>query len=290
MPSKLQRMQDEIIPHLEPGRVPSTVDPDAINPSQGGKRQPKRPVRISAWKLAKLDSNEAVRAGAKARASSSVLRPVASRGQYDADQFSSGNVSGRSSDVGLHGEAQAGTLRSSPLKSPYPPSLASAEELNTYPHTPSTLSSPQHASGLTSASDQRHFNPIYQTSASRSPWSVKTNGGEEAAAAGHVVDSGRLRSITNTAGNLRSSVYWDQEAGRFVSSQSTAAASSSRPGNQTELLYTGQSIFFGGPLLAGGGAERSSRTGNAGERERRSQQLPVFVPRDSDDHNLTRFP
>ncbi|CAL5406514.1 unnamed protein product [Camellia sinensis] len=65
--------QDEIIPHLQPGRLPSTVDPDAIQPDKG--KIPQRPVRISAWKLAKLDSNEAIKAGAKARASSSVLRP-----------------------------------------------------------------------------------------------------------------------------------------------------------------------------------------------------------------------
>lgn len=66
--------QDEVIPHLEPGRLPSTVDPDAVD--NKGKKPPQRPVRISAWKLAKLDSTEAMKAGAKARASSSVLRPL----------------------------------------------------------------------------------------------------------------------------------------------------------------------------------------------------------------------
>ncbi|GAU30155.1 hypothetical protein TSUD_311060 [Trifolium subterraneum] len=63
--------QDEIIHHLEPGRLPSTVDPDAIQPPDKGKKLNQRPVRISAWKLAKLDSNEAAKALAKARASSS---------------------------------------------------------------------------------------------------------------------------------------------------------------------------------------------------------------------------
>lgn len=268
--SKLPILQDEIIPHLEPNRVPSTVDPDAINPFRGGNKQPKRPVRISAWKLAKLNSNEAVKAAAKARASSSVLRPIGSRANYDTDHYSTGNASSRSSataDIGSHGDTRAGTQQSSPLRSPYP-------------QTPSTLSSPHHPGALISASDQRHFNPIYQTSASRSPWSVRTDDGEE--------PDTRSRSV---ASNLSSSVYWDQEAGRFVSSQNNTASSSRvRVGNQTELLFTGQSIFFGGPLL-GGGADRSlqRQNGGGGERGRGSQQLPVFVPRDSQDY-LSRLP
>ncbi|KAH7859718.1 hypothetical protein Vadar_004647 [Vaccinium darrowii] len=64
--------EDEIIPHLVSGRL-QTVDPDAIQPYDKEKL-PSRPVRISAWKLAKLDSNKAAKAGEKARASSSVLR------------------------------------------------------------------------------------------------------------------------------------------------------------------------------------------------------------------------
>uniref|UniRef100_A0A803N9E9 Uncharacterized protein n=1 Tax=Chenopodium quinoa TaxID=63459 RepID=A0A803N9E9_CHEQI len=51
----------------------------AIQPVDNGKRVPQRPVKISAWKLAKLDSKEAIKAGAKARASSSVLRLVSSQ-------------------------------------------------------------------------------------------------------------------------------------------------------------------------------------------------------------------
>lgn len=293
--SKLPIMQDEIIPHLEPGRIPSTVDPDVINPSEGGKKQSKRPVRISAWKLAKLDSTEAVKAAAKARASSSILRPISSQAHYDSDRCSTGTASSRSSmaaDAGLHGLARAGSLAASPMKSPYPPSRASREDLDTCPQTPSALSSPHQGSGFTSVSDQRHFNPIYQTSANRSPWSVKTTEGEEPAA-GRNADNSRLRSTANTSGNLRSSVYWDQEAGQFVSSQSNAA-SSSWAGSRTELLYTGQSIFFGSPLLGGGGAKKSSRSvssssqqlqGGAVERGRGSQQLPIFVPRDSKDHH-----
>ncbi|KAK9145546.1 hypothetical protein Sjap_005449 [Stephania japonica] len=52
---------------------------------------------ISAWQIAKLDSKEAVKAAAKARASSSVLRPLSSRHRpYEADHLSGSNVSGRS--------------------------------------------------------------------------------------------------------------------------------------------------------------------------------------------------
>ncbi|CAA6655838.1 unnamed protein product [Spirodela intermedia] len=131
---------DEIVPHLEPGRVPSTVDPDAVDPSEKGKAAPpKRPVKISAWKLAKLDSGEALKAAAKARASSSVIRPVGSHRRYDTDNCSSGAASSRSSSISvdvLH-------LRSSsPMKSSYPPSLTSREDLDAYSRTPSSFSSP----------------------------------------------------------------------------------------------------------------------------------------------------
>ncbi|KAK4489887.1 hypothetical protein RD792_000534 [Penstemon davidsonii] len=74
--------QDEIVRHLEQGRLPSTIDPDSVQPDKG-KRVP--PVRISAWKLAKLDSNEAIKAGAKARASSSVLRPISTSRPHNHD-------------------------------------------------------------------------------------------------------------------------------------------------------------------------------------------------------------
>ncbi|MCO5562190.1 hypothetical protein L7F22_015816 [Adiantum nelumboides] len=44
-----------LYPHLAPGRVPSTVDPDVDNPSmKSNSRSQKNVVKISAWKLAKL--------------------------------------------------------------------------------------------------------------------------------------------------------------------------------------------------------------------------------------------
>ena len=67
-----------MIPHLEPGMVPSSVDPDAAGQAERAARANKA-VKIIAWKLAKLDAGEAARAAAKARASSSVLRPIRGR-------------------------------------------------------------------------------------------------------------------------------------------------------------------------------------------------------------------
>ncbi len=86
--------------------MPSTKDPDAM----GAGRQPKRgpgTVRISAWRLAKLNADEAARAAAKARENSSVLKPLGARdvgGIPETDYSSSSNISSRSSlsiDYGL---------------------------------------------------------------------------------------------------------------------------------------------------------------------------------------------
>ncbi|XP_077246931.1 putative protein S-acyltransferase 19 isoform X2 [Tasmannia lanceolata] len=312
--------QDEVIPHLDPGRVPSTVDPDAIESSERGKRLPKRPVRISAWKLAKLDSNEAVRAAAKARASSSVLRPIRSRHQYDTDQCSSGNISGRSStigtDLGFNKDARMGSVRSSPLKTSYPPSRASRDDIETCNHSISSFSSPRHMNNSVGPgtpsehhqpSNVEHLNPMYRTSTDRSPWSVNSNNGYESATTGDNSDHDPIRNIMGVAEKPRSSVVWDQEAGRFTSIptsrsnnmglQSTIGSFSRAVGS--ELLYTGQSIFFGGPLVNEGlargarnGVSSSSRSVLEGastsnhqqgglESRGRFSQLPVFVPRDS---------
>ncbi|KAL3628217.1 hypothetical protein CASFOL_027263 [Castilleja foliolosa] len=87
--------QEEVAQQLGPGMVPSTVDPDAATAlSDKGKKGPKKGVKISAWKLAKLDSNEAMQAGTKARASSSVLRPLDNRCPLGSEISSSDNGSG----------------------------------------------------------------------------------------------------------------------------------------------------------------------------------------------------
>lgn len=88
--------QDEVVPHLDPSRVRSTVDPDVPSNVVGRElRMQKRPVRISAWKLAKLNAEEAALAAVKARETSSVLRHVGGRegGKTEIDYNSSGNLS-----------------------------------------------------------------------------------------------------------------------------------------------------------------------------------------------------
>lgn len=300
--------QDEIIPHLEPGRLPSTVDPDAVHPPDKGKRMPQRPVRISAWKLAKLDSNEAVKAGAKARASSSVLRPLGSKHQnYDPDHLSSSNVSGISSPTSTNQDFFRARSAKAGSKSSYPPSRASREDIETCDHSISNMSSPLPPNLTPSPFEQRtsnadHFNPMYQSSANQSPWSAKANEGNVASRTETVspIRPPKRNNLGTAADNTRpSSVFWDQEAGRFVSAATRNLGSSSQA-TAPELTYTGQSIFFGGPLVS----EQLSRgTGNVGSqaarsergstssyypqgRAQRGEQLPVFAPSDSQQNRL----
>ena len=294
----LSNKQDEIIPHLEPGRLPSTVDPDAIQEHEKGKRLPQRPDRISAWKLARLDSNEAIKAAAKARASSSVLRPVSSQHhQYDADhRLSSGDTSCRSSPVSTANQR----FRPQNSRVSYPPSRASGEDLDTCGAcSVSNISSPV---GNVSpsplqlvASNRDHFiNPIYQSSAGESPMSARASDANETR--DNLTEIPTRKNYLGSGGNSRSSVFWDQEAGRFVSSSSSSAAGAGQAPRTTELTYSGQSIFFGGPLMneqpASGGRnpgfrsasmERASSSSSYYYQQGRSQrggQLPVFVPSD----------
>ncbi|PPR82867.1 hypothetical protein GOBAR_AA37840 [Gossypium barbadense] len=286
--------QDEIVPHLDPGRLPSTVDPDAVQPPDKGKRLPQRPVRISAWKLAKLDSNEAVKAATKARASSSVLRPIGARHHpCSADQVSSSTISGRSSPISTdHGfrtkNARAGTLNS------YPSSHASREDAESCARSVDEISS-AHLSSITPSpmaqqhSNREHFNPMYETSGNQSPLSTKQSEANEHAA-GYPI-----RKNSSSIESSKTSVFWDPEAGRFVSSSSRNAGSLQASGS--ELLYSGQSIFFGSPLMnelanrgtrstsslsvgLGRGSTSSHHYHQQG-RLQRGAQLPVFVPSDS---------
>ncbi|MBA0807949.1 hypothetical protein Gohar_023723 [Gossypium harknessii] len=286
--------QDEIVPHLDPGRLPSTVDPDAVQPPDKGKRLPQRPVRISAWKLAKLDSNEAVKAATKARASSSVLRPIGARQHpCSADQVSSSTISGRSSPISTdHGfrtkNARAGILNS------YPSSHASREDAESCARSVDEISS-AHLSSITPSpmaqqhSNREHFNPMYETSGNQSPLSTKQSEGNEHAA-GYPI-----RKNSSSIESSKTSVFWDPEAGRFVSSSSINAGSLQAPGS--ELLYSGQSIFFGSPLtnelpnrgtrstssmsVGLGRGSTSSHHYHQQGRLQRGAQLPVFVPSDS---------
>lgn len=257
--------QDEIIPHLEPGRLPSTVDPDMIQPPDKEKKLNQRPVRISAWKLAKLDSNEAAKACAKARASSSVLHPISSRPYpHDADHLSPSNESRRSSPVGNRGFGKDGASRSSPSKSSYPPSYVSRED------SISISSSPQHSNLATSpmmqqqqSSNRDHMNPVYeQSSANQSPWSAK----ERERSSVRAIQVAMRNSRLAIAEDGRSSVFWDQEAGRFVASSGHSSSQISG----RELLYTEHSIFYGSPVV---NERPTGEAGNVG----RGDRLPVFV-------------
>ncbi|XP_039170550.1 protein S-acyltransferase 21-like [Eucalyptus grandis] len=299
--------QDEIIPHLEPGCLPSTTDPDATQPSDKGRKMPQRSVRISAWKLAKLDSKEAIDAGAKARASSSVLHPVSSRHHpYNADHLSSSNISGRSSlvtsDLGFHDRnARAGMSRA---KSSYRLSRTSREDTETCGHSLSNMSSPHLSNLTTSPFDNRianrdHFNPIYRSSASQSPRSAKQSEGNENSLHMNVPQHPGRKNL-GAAESTKSSVYGDREleAGGFIS-LSKGVGSSQIPGSK--LVYTGRSIFFDGPIVneqpnrgMGSGIvapnwERGSTSNYYQQgRSQRGGQLPVFLP--SDNQRLSQFP
>uniref|UniRef100_A0A5B7B8K2 S-acyltransferase n=1 Tax=Davidia involucrata TaxID=16924 RepID=A0A5B7B8K2_DAVIN len=353
--------QDEVVPHLEPGMVPSTVDPDAAGFAERGNKVPKRPVRISAWKLAKLDSNEAMRVAAKARASSSVLRPVDNRRLPDLELSSSGNMSVRSSmstDTGGNKDIK-NELRLSPLRNSFAPSQGSRDEYETGTQSASSFSSPSHVhesvtlSPLPQSHGFSHFG-----AASSKPGFVPDRPLTSGAAFANInhsmshTSSGfdekimqkssstdpLLLSTAVPANSLlrdvkRTSVVWDQEAGRYVSVPTSASEARNRlslqigvsnpnagtgssnkrpvvppqepslPAGKTpvqpseKLMYTGESIFFGGPLLSvpvrddlrnvrlsGGSREGQDRVPLNLPRESRfrrdaaSNQLPVFIP------------
>lgn len=327
--------QDEVIPHLEPGMVPSTVDPDAAGHTERAIKT-KKQVKISAWKLAKLDSNEAMRAAAKARASSSVLRPLDARRGPGSSLSSSGNASMRSSmsadySASATKEKWADNKLSSLHSSSYPQSLASQDDYESGTQSASSVSSPVHI-----------HKPVPHTQISVPPRAppppprpapvvprpppVPTT----------QISNPVFQSATSyVRENRKVSVVWDQEAGRYVSVAPAPtrpgaaggdqaawaprflanpggepsnrrnlapvnASSSALPSGQPSerLAYTGQSIFFGGPLLgaaAAAGPRRSDDAGTrarleesweltarqndaGGDRRRTTESLPVFAP------------
>ncbi|KAK4484335.1 hypothetical protein RD792_006912 [Penstemon davidsonii] len=300
--------QEEVAPQLGPGMVPSTVDPDA----NGGPKLPKKGVRISAWKLSKLDSNEAMKAAAKARASSSVLRPVDNNNNRlpDSELSSSENASVSRSSMSTENGGNRdirNEFRLSPLPNSFAPSSqASRDEYETGTQSASSLSSPSHAHEPVSLSPLpqnqviKHFN---------GPPPIPTR-----------PDPLRPSASTSLLRDVkRTSVVWDQEAGRYVSVPVSASEAGARkkpslvasearnqdkrpvilpqepPVQQSEkLMYSGESIFFGGPLLSAPIRDglKNERVGNIREmplglpRESRfkrdavSNQLPIFVPGD----------
>lgn len=355
--------QEEVAPQLGPGMVPSTVDPDATGSGDKGNKGPKRGVRISAWKLAKLDSNEAMKAAAKARASSSVLRPVDNRRLPDSELSSSENASVRSSmstETGGNKDAR-NEFRLSPLRNSFAPSQGSRDEYETGTQSVSSFSSPSHVheSVTLSPLPQAHVSnplaavisvpdlfpdqPLTSGAAAPSknnPVFHNSSGFDEKIMQRHssadpLLLSAPVAQATSFIRDVkRTSVVWDQEAGRYVSVPVSASEARKRPtllaivpnanaatGNQDKraailprepsqplakpavrqsekLTYTGESIFFGGPLLSApirdglkGEGVSSSRDGqdklpitlprdSRFKRDAVSNQLPIFIPGD----------
>ncbi|KAL6838406.1 hypothetical protein ACP4OV_031651 [Aristida adscensionis] len=317
--------QDEVIPHLQPGMVPSTVDPDAAGYAERANKS-KKAVKISARSLAKLDRNEVMKAAAKARASSSVLRPIDSRRGHEGDVTSSGNASVRSSmSVDYSGTKESNSeMRLSPLQNSYPQSLASQDDYETGTQTASSLSSPVHIHKLASHSQFSAAAPPPPPPPERPmPGMVRPP-----VPSTQIVNPMFQSATSYVRENRRASVVWDQEAGRYVSVPAQTrtgpgmelparnprflanpigepsnhvrnlapgnASSSAMPlGQPSErLTYTGQSIFFGGPILSTPGInaqrnEAGARARPEGSRDPqrdirgekvRTGSLPVFAP------------
>lgn len=330
--------QEEVAPQLEPGMVPSTIDPDAAGFAEKFNKGPKRPpVRRSAWKLAKLDSTEAIRVAAKARASSSVLRPLDNnRGHLAAESelTSSGNASLRSS-------LSTDTVPNKDIKNnePFAPTSGpgSLDEYETGTQSASSFSSPSHQvhesvtlSPLPQAHGYTQVNPAGSLSGFFPDLSKATftSSGFDAGFDEKIVQNAGATDPLFLSGpapanfllrdvNKRTSVVWDQEAGRYVSVLVSASEARNRPflhvsnanvgpgpsnsdnraaakpppvQQQSEkLTYTGDSIFFSGPVfgapikdgLRGSGSRAPLSLPPREPRFRRdagSNQLPVFVP------------
>ena len=340
------------MPHLEPGMLPSTVDPDAAGIAERGQKMPKRPVRISAWRLAKLDSQEAMKAAAKARASSSVLRPVDNNHLADPELSSSGNMSIRSSL-----SAETGTnkgikneLRLSPVRGSIAPSQGSRDEYETGTQSMSSFSSPSHiheavtlsplpqghglggskpGTSIPSLVPEHPLTSKATLANFRNPISNPSLGFDGRIMQKGVNNDPLLLSASSTSilrDVKRTSVVWDQEAGRYVSvpllpsearnrssmqselpnlnaetsntgrkpviptQESSSSAVKSPVHHAQNLMYTGDSIFFGGPLLSVPikdslknerhlvSSEAQVTQETRYKRDSLSNQLPVFVP------------
>lgn len=332
--------QEEVAPQLEPGVLPSTIDPDAVGFADRGNKMPKRPVRISAWKLAKLDSNEAARVAAKARASSSILRPVDNRRMPDVEMSSSGNMSVRSSlsaDTGANKDLK-NEMGISSMRNSFAPSQGSRDEYETGTQSASSFSSPghvhesvtlsplPHAHGLTQIKASNSVSGLFQNQSivpktthptNKNPLTHTSTGFDnmvqKGASADHVLQSAPAQAPPSSLFRdvKKTSVVWDQEAGRYVSvpvSASESRPKSSMPiglansnagaGNNDKrsaafpprepsqveqpekIMYTGESIFFGGPLFSQPSKDGLRNERGSGSRDGQDR-LPWNLPRDS---------
>ncbi|KAK1404797.1 S-acyltransferase [Heracleum sosnowskyi] len=239
-PRVLVDYQEEVAPPIDPGIVASTVNQEAVGCRDEGKKLLKKPVRISAWKLAKLDPDKAVKVAAKARASSSVLRPVNNHGLADAEQSSSGNVSVRSSfsvDVGPNKDTSNDVVLSSSRNS-FPLSRGCRDGFEMGSQIARSFSSPSHVRESVAISSipkvhDLNFNYNDQSSALK-PTSASNNnplvhtsiGVDEQFIQNDSTDppllspalaSGQAQSTSPKRCIKKMSVVWDKEAGRYVS-------------------------------------------------------------------------
>ncbi|KAI4973298.1 probable protein S-acyltransferase 19 [Hordeum vulgare subsp. vulgare] len=234
--------QDEVIPHLERGMVPSTVDPDDSGYAERPNKA-KRQVKISAWKLAKLDGNEAMKAAARARASSSVLRPIGARGL---------GSTGTQSVVSQDEYGQSASSVSSPV---HIHKLAPHTQMNVPPPRPPER--PGFPTTQTQATNPRMFQSATSYARENRRASVAWD-----------QDAGRYVSVASAPARPGggSSAAQPARAPRFLENPSggrnlapMSASSSALPSGQPseKLAYSGQSIFLGGPVL--GAAVKSAR-------------------------------
>ncbi|KAL5977487.1 hypothetical protein ACLOJK_021834 [Asimina triloba] len=237
--------QDEVIHHLDPGIIPSIANPDASGFTDRGNKLPKRPIKRSAWKLAKLDPNEAMKAAAKARASSSVLRPLGSSQLSQANASSSSRHSNVSTEFGINNEMK-NDMKLSPAVHSCPPSHVGSEG---YERSMSSSSTPSHShvavvldspvehpadppntvgtagmppdQSLNSRqslpnTNLKVLNPIHQSNSTSDNQTMQKKIADVLGAS----SSGQLPSLAREG--RRVCVVWDQEAGRYVSVSSTA--------------------------------------------------------------------
>ncbi|CAH8351318.1 unnamed protein product [Eruca vesicaria subsp. sativa] len=309
-PPRVFDNQDEVIPQLDSRMVLSDA-------AERGIKAPKRSVKRSAWKLAKLDANEAARVAARARASSSVMRPI-DKPHLPDNELSSVGSGSTDANVAARKEIQNNDLKSSLSRNAFAaPSQSSRDEYDTRSHGMSNFSSASHVHQSVTLA------PLPQYSTVR--------GHRFSATTTHHMHSRLDEKVLHRRNNTdlsvpstsllrdvrKTSVVWDPEAGRYVSAAPVTTMPEARnrlpdptsqithtrnprpilPPQQAErrLIYTGDSIFFGGPLvniptrnnprsegsIVREGQDRLASTLHQDARYRRdstSNQLPVFAP------------
>lgn len=244
--------------------VPSTVDPDASGHAERPNKA-KRQVKISAWKLAKLDGNEAMKAAARARASSSVLRPIDARGRSSTgnshpqsitsqDDYETGtqSASSMSSPVHIHKLAPRTLMNVPPPRPPERPVVPTTQATNPI----------MFRSATSYARENRRASVVWDQDAGRyvSVASAPARPGGAAAGSSAAQPVRAPRFLENPGG------------GRNLApmSASSLALPSAQPSERPS--YSGQSIFLGGPVL-GAAAESARNEANTRARPDDSGEL-----------------